>query len=280
MSFLDNISKKDIEQENDKGIVIEDFLKDKKKLISFLGSSKSGTSFLINSIATFLSMQGVDVAILDTTKNKNSYFIYTKNEEELRRIAIDSIDNLANGIANGIKVNDNLTVYTSIPSKYDSIKKVDSILQTLLKKHRLILLDCDFDTPFAYFSYSQEIYLVQTMDVLTIQPLTELLLKIKNTGIILDNKIKIIINKYVTLEGITEKEIIGGIAFYNDPSMSFMRELFNKNNVKYYIIPLDISTYTKYLNGIANCNVDITQFSLQIIQIIKLIASNIIDIQL
>ena len=83
MSFLDNISKKDIEQENDKGIVIEDFLKDKKKLISFLGSSKSGTSFLINSIATFLSMQGVDVAILDTTKNKNSYFIYTKKASHI-----------------------------------------------------------------------------------------------------------------------------------------------------------------------------------------------------
>lgn len=278
MNFLNNITQKDIEQYDDKGEVIEDLLKENRKLISFLGSSKSGTSFMVNAIANFLSMQGIEVAILDTTRNKNSYYIYTKNEEILRRIAIDSIDNLVNGIANGIKVNEYLTVYTSLPSKYDSIKKVEPILQTLLKKHKIVLMDCDFDTPMTYFSYSQEIYLVQTMDILTIQPLTELLLKMKNNGIALDYKIRIIVNKFVNLESITEKEIISGIAFYNDPSMSYMRELFNKNNVKYYIVPFDLETYTKYLNSIADCNIDISAFPLQIVQILKLIASNICQI--
>lgn len=278
MNFLDNITKKNIEQYDDKGVVIDDLLKENRKLITFVGPSKSGTSFMVNNVASLLTAQGLEVAILDTTKNKSSYYIYTKNEEVLRRVAIDSIDNLANGVANGVKVNDKLTVYTSIPKKYDSIKKVEPILQTLLKKHTIILLDCDFDTPMTYFNYAQEIYLIQTMDILTIQPLTEFLLKMRNSGVALDYKARIIINKFVNLESISEREIISGMAFYNDPTMSFMRELFNKNNIKYFIVPFDLSVYTKYLNGVANCNIDISSFPLNIIQVLRLIANNICPI--
>lgn len=46
-------------------------------------------------------------------------------------------------------------------------------------------------------------------------------------------------NKYVELKGITEKEIIVGMAFYNAPSMSYMKQLFNKNLVQYMKIPLN-----------------------------------------
>ncbi len=278
MNFLDNITKKNIEQYDDKGVVIDDLLKENRKLITFVGSSKSGTSFMVNNVATLLTSQGLEVAILDTTKNKSSYYIYTKNEEVLRRVAMESIDNLTNGIANGLKVNDKLTVYTSSPTKYDNIKKVEPILQTLLKKHTIILVDCDFDTPMTYFNYSQEIYLIQTMDILTIQPLTEFLLKMRNSGVALDYKARIIINKFVNLESISEREIISGMAFYNDPTMSFMRELFNKNNIKYFIVPFDLSVYTKYLDGVANCNIDISSFPLNIIQVLRLIANNICPI--
>ncbi len=275
MNFLDNISKKDIEQYDDKVVMIKDLLKENRRLVSFVGSSQSGTSFFVNTIASFLAMQGIEVAILDATKNKSSYFIYTKNEEVLRRTATESIDNLSNGIANGIKVNEHLTVYTSLPAKYDTIKKVEPILQTLLKNHTLILVDCDFDTPMTYFSYSQEIYLVQTMDILTIQPLTELLLKMKNNDIQLENKIRVIVNKYVTLENVSEREIVSGISFYNDPSMSFMRQLLNKANVKYCVVPFVLEAYTKYLNCVANCNIDVRSFPQQVVQMLTIIANNI-----
>ena len=53
-----------------------------KKIVSFVGTTKNGTSFLVNNVAEILSMNGIDTAILDLTKNKNSYYIYTKNEEE------------------------------------------------------------------------------------------------------------------------------------------------------------------------------------------------------
>ena len=46
------------------------------------------------------------------------------------------------------------------------------ILETLVTDHTLVLIDCDFETPMEYIEKSQEIYLIQSMDVLTIQPLT------------------------------------------------------------------------------------------------------------
>lgn len=71
-------------------------------------------------------------------------------------------------------------------------------------------------------------YLVQSMDVLTIQPLTAYLRELKAKGILEPNKLRAVINKYTKVKGVTEKAIIGGMAFYNDPAMSFMTELFNR----------------------------------------------------
>ena len=87
-----------------------------KKIVTFVGTSKNGTSFIVNNIAEYMStVMGVNTAILDTTKNRNSYYIYTKNEEQLRNIATHSIEGLAQGVAQGISANKNLTVYTSLP---------------------------------------------------------------------------------------------------------------------------------------------------------------------
>ena len=109
-------------------------------------------------MAELLSTSGVNVAILDTTKNRNSYYIYTKNEEALRETASHSLQGLVKGIAEGIQVHQNLTVYTSLPDETEEIIHTDKILETLLKNHSLILIDTDFDTPARYFEQSQEIY--------------------------------------------------------------------------------------------------------------------------
>ena len=50
------------------------------------------------------------------------------------------------------------------------------------------------------------------MDILTIQPLTEVLSNMRNKGVLQDEKLRIIINKYMNIQGITEKEIIGAMA--------------------------------------------------------------------
>ena len=244
-----------------------------KKIASFVGTSKNGTSFIINNLAQLLSNTGINVAILDTTKNRNSYYIYTKNEEELRNIASYSIDNLVNGIANGIKVNNNLTVYTSLPTEGEAIVNVDKILETLLKQHSLILIDTDFDTPYNYFKQSQEIYLVQSLDILTIQPLTAFLRELKAKNILEEKKLRVILNKNIRIRGINDKTIIGGMAYYNDPSMSFMTELFDRTLMKYISLPFEEETYIKYLEGIIECNISLKGYSKAFMQSLKSLAN-------
>ena len=96
------------------------------------------------------------------TKNKNAYYVYTDNQEELRQTAISSIPNLINGIVEGIVVNKNLSVFTTLPNENDVINNYSEILETLIKNYSLILLDCDFETNFGYFKEAQKIYLVQS----------------------------------------------------------------------------------------------------------------------
>ena len=74
----------------------------------------------------------------------------------------------------------------------EEIKNSHSIMETLVKNHSLILIDCDFNTPIEYFAKVQELYLVQSMDVLTIQPLTEFLRELKIKNALEESKIRII----------------------------------------------------------------------------------------
>lgn len=250
-------------------IDISNLLTADKKVACFIGTSKNGTSFIVNNLAEITSGMGIDTAILDTTKNRNSYYIYTKNEEELRKTAMESVNNLLQGVAKGIQSNKNLTVYTSLPDETEGIENAGTILQTLLKKHSLVLIDCDFDTPIEYFEKAQEIYLVQTFDILTIQPLTAFLRELKSKNVLSENKLRVVLNKGVKLRGINDKTIIGGMAYYNDPAMSFMTELFDKNTIRYITIPFSEEVYTKYLENVINCEVSVKGYPKNIIQILN-----------
>ena len=240
-----------------------------KKVACFIGTSKNGTSFIVNNLAEITSKMGIDTAILDTTKNRNSYYIYTKNEENLRKTAMDSINNLLQGVADGIQVNKNLTVYTSLPEETEGIENAGTILQTLLKKHSLVLIDCDFYTPLEYFEKTQEIYLVQSFDVLTIQPLTAFLRELKSKDILNQSKLRVILNKAVKVRGVNDKTIIGGMAYYNDPAMSFMTELFDKNTIRYITVPFNEEVYTRYLENVINCEVSIKGYPKNMVQILN-----------
>ena len=239
----------------------ESLLTGNKKVVAFVGTSKNGTSFVVNNVAQILSSMGIDTAILDATQNKNAYYIYTKNDEDLRRTAVNSLDNLMVGRAEGIKVNNNLSVYTNIPSQNEEIKNSHSIMETLVKNHSLILIDCDFNTPIEYFAKAQELYLVQSMDVLTIQPLTEFLRELKIKNALEESKIRIVLNKILRVRGVTGKNIVGGMSNYNDPEMSFMTELFDRNTVKVAAqIPFDEDVYAKYLEGLIECEIKLNGY--------------------
>ena len=258
-----------VENNYEATVDLERLLTPDKKIVTFVGTSKNGTSFIVNNLAEQISLSGVDVAILDTTKNRNSYYIYTKNEEDLRNIAERSLRGLVNGVAEGISVNKNLTVYTSLPEETDILNNVGKILETLLTKHTLILIDCDFTTPIGYFKESQETYLVQSLDVLTIQPLTAFLRELKAKNVLDEKKLRIVLNKVVKIRGVNDKAIIGGMAFYNDPSMSFMTELFDRTLIKYVSIPFEEETYIRYLEGIIDCEISLKGYSKYFLQALK-----------
>lgn len=96
----------------------------------FCWNFKNGTSFLVNNLADVISQSGIKTAILDLTKNKNAYYIYTENEEELRKKAYSCIDNLRRGNPVGINVSRNLDVYTTLPGE-----NADIMMHKILCKH-------------------------------------------------------------------------------------------------------------------------------------------------
>ncbi len=247
-------------EQNHQTVDIGNLLTRDKKIVAFVGTTKNGTSFLVNNLGELFSSMGINTAILDATKNKNSYYIYTRNEEQLRKVAQNSMNNLSRGIAEGIKVNKSLTVYTTLPDGFEQ-ENYGEVLSTLVKNYSLVLIDCDFDTNITYFENAQEIYLVQSMDILTIQPLTAFLRDLKAKNIIQPEKIRVVVNKESKIRGLSPKVIIGGMSYYNDPSMSFMTEIFNKDNIKYCSIPFDEEVYCKYLEGLVNCKISLNGYT-------------------
>ena len=233
------------------------------KVVCFVGTTKNGTSFLVNNVAEMLSEMNISTAILDMTKSKNAYYIYTKNDETLRNIGIQSIKKLEQGIANGIEVNKKLSVYTSLPDDNLQISDVDTIISTLTSKHAVVLIDCDFNTDIRFFEKAEEIYLVQTQDVLTIQPFTAFLRNLKAKNVLRQEKLKIVINKEQKVKGLTDKVLIGGMAYYNDPGMAFMTELFNKDKIMYCKIPFESQNYAKYLSSMVNCSITLNGYTKQ-----------------
>ena len=246
-----------------------------KNVSSFVGTSKNGTSFLVNSLGILFSSIGINTAIVDLTKNKNDYYMCTNNEERLREIATLSIIKLEKGIAEGVQINKNLSVYTGLPTNDTNKLNSKMVIDILKKNHTLVLLDCDFETNLEYYTYSNQIFTVQSLDVLTMQPLTIHFKKLKELGMISDAKISIILNKEVPVKGLTKKLMIGGLSMYNSPNMEERVELFNRDNVKVYSVPFDIQAYQKYLENIVHCKFEIAGYPKKFITELQLIAENI-----
>ena len=251
---------------------INSIIKSNQKLVAFVGTSKNGTSFLVNNVAEILSMNGIDTAILDLTQNRNSYYIYTKNEEELRNQSNYMMKNLKSGKANGIPEHKNLTIYTSPFENDENIEAVEPIVETLLSMHTVVLMDCDFSTPMRYFKYAQEIYLVQSMDILTIQPLTAFLRQLSDKGMFEETKVRVVLNKFIRTKEISEEILIGGISIYNDAAMTVRKELFNRKTVRHITIPFDLKSYLRYLDGLVTCDVSLKGYTKEFIQCLQSLA--------
>jgi len=243
-----------------------------KKIVAFVGTTKNGTSFIVNNTAEMLANMGIKTAILDMTKSKNAYYIYTDNREELRSVARECMENLEQGQVKGINVNKNLTVYTEMPGENKNYN-IATIFTTLLQNYSAVLIDADFDTKTEIFEKVQEIYLVQTMDVLTIQPLTAFLRNLKSKGVLKPEKLKIVINKAEKVGSLSVKTLIGGMSCYNSPDMTYMTELFNRDNISYCQIQFEIQNYVKYLEALVNCKITLNGYTKRLIASLKELSS-------
>ena len=199
--------------------------KDYRKVVCFVGSHKTGTTFIINAVAAFLTRRGIKTAIVDVTKNKDSYFVYAINNEVNREIAAKSLSSLAQGRNCPLEVN-RISLYTGIPGQINK-ENMDSMkmIEMAKNKHSVVLVDCDFDTPLEFFKISQNVYIVQDMDILSLQPITTFLRELKYRGVNLE-KAKVIINKHLKC-GLPVKRIIEGISYYSNPEMTIYFLLMN-----------------------------------------------------
>lgn len=232
------------------------------KLCIFTGTSKNGVSFIVNNLAQMLIQSNVKVAILDETQNRNSFYIYTNNDEPLINKAVSSIRNLENGIAKGLDVSRYLTVYTNIPDGglENKTEDIEAIVSTLTHNYDIILVDSDFETNEKFFAYASEIYVVQSMDALTIQPITKFLSELKDKGLLQEEKLRIIINKYMNMKRLPAEIVIEGLTRYNEPTMTLQKELFNSKNVPAILIPFDMQAYTRYMDVIATCQMTLNGY--------------------
>lgn len=269
-------TQKTLVSQDKKDFVVPDLtsvLSKDKKIVVFVGTSKNGTSFLVNSLGMMFASIGINTAILDMTKNRNSYYLSTKNDERLRQIAVESTARLKEGVAMGVDVVRGLSIYTALPGDKDDFSDAGAILTTLAKSYSLVLIDADFSTNFSYFSAAQEIYLVQSLDVLTIQPLTAFLKELLDAGVLTTEKVKVVLNKEVAVRGLTRKLLVGGLSTYNDPAMSIMTNLFDRNQVQVASIPFDQNVYSKYLENIVECKYDISGYPKKFVEALKILAN-------
>lgn len=59
------------------------------------------------------------------------------------------------------------------------------------------------------------------------------------------------------------------MAYYNDPAMSFMTELFDRTLMRYVSIPFEEETYVRYLQGIIECDISVKGYSKLFMQTLK-----------
>ena len=218
--------------------------KDYKKTVCFVGAPKTGTTFCINAIATYLSRNKIKTAIVDLTKKRDTYTMYTYDNEGKRNIAAESLKYASNGL-NEPLIYDKLSIYTGMPGEDRKSYNSSTALETISQHNNAILIDTDFTTPIDYFRHAQEIYVVQDMDILNINQITMFLRNLKSKGVSM-NKIRVIINKHVKC-ALTAKDILDGIATYTSYDLKMYDELFNSSSIPYYILPFDADNYRKYV---------------------------------
>lgn len=235
-----------------------DVPKDYRKTVCFVGAPKAGTTFCINAIGTYLAKQKVKTAIVDLTRKRDMYTIYTYDNTGKRNIAGESLRYASNG-KNEPLIYDKLSIYTAVPGEDRKSYNPNVLVDTISKNNNVVLIDADFSTPLDYFKLAQDIYIVQDMNLLNINQITMFLRELKQRGIGME-KVKIIINKYVECS-LSSKKIIDFISTYTSYDLKMFDELFNSDKMQYFILPFDVENYKKYIDMVHKYSNKFASFS-------------------
>ncbi len=218
--------------------------KDYQKVVCLVGPSKSGTTFCINALTTYYTRKNIKTAVVDMTRKRDTYSLFTYDNEGKRAIAAESLKYASNGL-NEPLVYGPLSIYTAMPGEERKSYTHSKIIDVCKQNNAVVLVDCDFTTPYDYFRLAQEIYVVQDMDILNVGQTTVFLRELKNRGIPM-NKIKIIVNKHVDCR-LTSKDIIDGMATYTTPDLKAYDELFYADKMEYFNLSFEQGNYAKYI---------------------------------
>lgn len=246
-----------------------------KKMAVFVGSNKSGTTFIVNAVAHSLANSKIGVGVLDMTRDKSLYYIYNQNDKGLMRIASECMQKLSEGVDAHMPIKKNLKVYTTIPGSSADVRRTyknRAIIDTLRDNNNVVIVDADFSTPLEYFEKADEIYIVQDLDLMKLQETTSFLRELKGRSVNMD-KVRVIINKYVK-SSLTSKKLLEGLSYYNDPQMSFVEELLS-GKVLSFVVPFNVENYTNYINALCNYNLDYKKYTPDFLEVINEISSNV-----
>ncbi len=238
--------------------------KNYKKVVAFIGTNKVGTSFISNSIGTLLAQKGVKVAILDMTKTRGLYWFYGDETLKRRDIVSSCMTNLSNGIASPIHVGKNkgLALYTTIPGGDEDNRKQykhRSIVDTAKRSSDILIIDCDFTTPYEYLEQAQEIYIVVDFDLVKVQETVQFLKELKSNQIDW-SKLRVVVNNAVKSKINAKKIIKGALKYYNDPNMTYTDEF---EEIKQYVeFELEPSNFANYIDSMENGNLNVDKYSL------------------
>ena len=123
-----------------------DVPEDYKKTVCFVGAPKAGTTFCINAIGTYLAKKGVKTAIVDMSRKRDMYTIYTYDNTGKRNIAGESLRYASSG-KNEPLVYEKLSIYTAVPGEDRKSYNPNLLIDTVSKNNNVVLIDADFSAP-------------------------------------------------------------------------------------------------------------------------------------
>ncbi len=223
-----------------------------KKVVAFVGTNKVGTSFLINCVGTCMALKGIKTAMLDMTKSRGLFWFYENDTRKYRNLVANCMSNLSSGITKPVPIgkNRNLTLFTTVPGGPEENRKGyrhRNVIDAALKDCSLLLVDCDFTTPFEYFEQAHDIFLVQDLDLIKMVDTKEFLKDLKSAHVDW-NKLKVVFNNMVPSKITSKKLIEDALSYYTDINETYTLE-FEKIR-KYVEIPLNPANYVNYIESI------------------------------